>query len=145
MAIQINPFGIGGGSGSDAVTYTLPSVSAGNQITAATAGTVAGVFNQEVVRRQGANPGFGTPSGLIYATNLNALKDALANAPYPYTNAVFTGVSSGSKIFATDLNNLCSLVYQAGQVCLCNCNYCTCNCNYCTCDCNYACTCNCNY
>jgi hypothetical protein len=63
----------------------------------------------------------------------------------PYTSGPFTSATKGAKITAKNLNDMITTVVNAGNQCLCNCNYCTCNCNYCTCNCNYACTCNCNY
>ena len=57
----------------------------------------------------------------------------------------FSGVSVGSYIYASGLNQVIDKIIAANNVCVCNCNYCTCNCNYCACNCNYACTCNCNY
>lgn len=120
-----------------------PNKATGDLIAASDFGTLASAVNNEVVRRGRANPGYGTPSGKVSASELNTLWQAIVNAGYS-NPAVFNGVSSGAKIYATDIDNLITFVSDAAAVCLCNCNYCTCNCNYCTCDCNY-CTCNCNY
>lgn len=87
-------------------------------------------------------------SVLGYATHSRYL-DSAGNYVYfaqatGYT-AGFSGVSVGTKVYASHINSVIDKLIGANNVCVCNCNYCTCNCNYCTCVCNYACTCNCNY
>lgn len=146
--INIDLNGINGGAGSDAVTYSIGKVAAGDVIGSAKWVEIAGVVNSERNRRQGGNTyvdtgRFGAGTN-IEASDINNMVDALQTAPYPYT-AGFGGVSAGNTIYASNINELIDKVVNAGAVCVCNCNYCTCNCNYCTCNCNYSCTCNCNY
>ena len=146
MPLQIEPYGIGGGSGSDAVTYNIATVNNTMAITTAKITEIANVANQERVRRQSAALSIpaGFFSGNIEAADLTAITGALSTAAYPYTIST-TGIAQGQVIYASHINTIISGIIAAGAVCLCNCNYCTCNCNYCTCNCNYSCTCNCNY
>lgn len=103
-------------------------------------------------------------SGTINASDINFLKSAIevagpaASQAYNVNGSLtvvtypqapipsgFPGVTVGELITASKIQLITDELFNAGQVCTCNCNYCTCNCNYCTCNCNYSCTCNCNY
>lgn len=165
MPTQISRFG--SNPGSDAVTYNLPYVSSSNTVDTAKFRAVEAAVNQERVRRGStAAPVVQARfTGLIEAADLNFLKSSVEVQGRPlnppgyrdgdnnfvyFTQASsptgdFFGVDPNVLIYADDMNNMINKVVNAGQVCVCNCNYCTCNCNYCTCDCNYACTCQCNY
>lgn len=146
MPIEIQPFGIAGGNGSDAVTYTIGAVDNTMTVDTAKIKEIAGVANSERVRRTGtANyVDINRFTGNIESADLTAITDALSTAPYPYAIST-TGIAQTQVIYASHINTIINGIVAAGAVCLCNCNYCTCNCNYCTCNCNYSCTCNCNY
>ncbi len=120
-----------------------PLVSIGQLITAAEYTALAQQVNAEAARRGQTGTVPTTYSGLIRATQYNAINTLLNASPYPYTTGL-ANVGTGQLITAAQVNNLINAITSASNVCLCNCNYCTCNCNYCTCNCNY-CTCNCNY
>ena len=133
--------GIFGGSGSDAVSYPIGKVSTSSIVTTTKWDELLTYVNQERARRRAgaiSSPGF---TGLVTASKLNTLINAI---PGTYAGAI-SSVSAGTIIMATEFNAVVDKLNAAGSVCLCNCNYCTCNCNYCTCNCNHSCTCNCNY
>jgi hypothetical protein len=165
-----NPYGAN--SGNDNASYNIARVTAGSgQVTTAKFREIETAVNQERIRR-GAGSGPVVTArfiGFIEAADLNFLRTSVevqGVAPNPssytesgnntplvtrfFTQAAppygdFFGVDRDVLIYADDVNNMINKVVNAGQVCVCNCNYCTCNCNYCTCNCDYACTCNCNY
>jgi hypothetical protein len=139
MPVTSSPYGT---PGSDTRSYSIADVGASQTIDNAKWTELYNNVNTERSRRgYGAigNPGF---TGIIQASDLNALRDGINSAGY---TGGFGGVSVGNIVRATDINSMIDKIQAAGAVCVCNCNYCTCNCNYCTCNCNYACTCNCNY
>ena len=123
----------------DTVSYPINDVAIGDTITGAKWQEVFNNINAERGRRgNGAigNPGF---SGVITASDLNAL---VGGINYYWSDGY---KSVNENVTATDINNVIDKIQYAGTICVCNCNYCTCNCNYCTCNCDYSCTCNCNY
>lgn len=133
-SIQKNIYGT---NAPDTVTYTKVVVAAGQKVNGSHFESLKSIINQECARRTLLGATFTAPVGSrIEAADLadivNAIKrfDASASVNTIIDDALFNAYSTK--------------VYNAGLVCLCNCNYCTCNCNYCTCNCNY-CTCNCNY
>lgn len=130
-----------GSNSSDATTYSISDVSAGQVIDNAKYNDIGVKVNQERTRR-----GHGTRvysfSGTIDDSHINALKSGIHDAGY---TSGFAGVSAGNVISSSHINQMIDKLQSAGTICVCNCNYCTCNCNYCTCNCNYSCTCNCNY
>lgn len=157
----------GANSGADTVSYNIDAVAIGTQVTTAKFREIESAVNQERQRRGSTSAPVVQArfTGLIEAVDLNFLKSSVevqGTAPNPpsyqdggnvtryFTQARipdgdFFGVDPNVLIYADDVNNMINKVKNAGQVCVCNCNYCTCNCNYCTCNCDYACTCNCNY
>lgn len=123
----------------DTVSYPINDVTVGQVIGSTKWTELFNNINSERARRgHGAigNPGF---TGVIQASDLNAL---LGGINYYWSTGA---VNSTYQVTATDINNVIDKIQACGAVCICNCNYCTCNCNYCTCNCNYSCTCNCNY
>lgn len=138
-SIETNIYGTPEG---DEVYYTIDDVTLANLIDDAKWTEIYNVVNSERSRRGYSaisNPGF---SGIVEASDLNALKEGIDSAGY---TSGFTGVTIGAIVTATHINSMIDKVQASGAVCLCNCDYCTCNCNYCTCNCHYSCTCNCNY
>jgi hypothetical protein len=152
-----------GSNASNAVSYSIGTVAATVNVTAAKFNELATNVNNERIRRGHAYTTLSRSSPINstdYNTMVSALNVAGPGADQAYNSSgslgVWTypqigapalpgGVSAGVTITATHINDLINSLYNAGIQCTCNCNYCTCNCNYCTCNCNYACTCNCNY
>lgn len=155
--------GVYGTNASNAVYYSIASVTTENVISSAKFTDIITTINSERARRgHGAfsnalttNITASTYNNMISALNvtgpaatqsynINATQNVVTfpQAPAPSLPAT---VTVGDNITAAQINNLINSLYNAGATCTCNCNYCTCNCNYCTCNCNYACTCNCNY
>lgn len=131
-----------GTPGSDAVTYSISTVSTGALIDDAKWNEIRTVVLRECTRRStSATISTASEGALVYTTNYNTIASAI-NAWKAVTT--ISTVTTSSLITASQVNILISRVIAAGKICLCNCNYCTCNCNYCTCNCNY-CPCNCNY
>ena len=136
----INPYGT---ESSDRVYYTKPWVYKEHLNTDAGFEKSVVNMNKERVRRGANSVGVGNNQGeLEYASDFNALRTGLINV---YDDGTIPIVTNSRKITASDVNKVILSTYNAGKVCLCNCNYCGCNCNACICDCNYNCTCNCNY
>jgi hypothetical protein len=152
-----------GTNASNAVSYSVATVSAGSAISSAKFNQLISTVNQERVRRGSAATSIAI-SVLISAADIDQIQAALeipgpaADQAYEPTGTLsivtfpqisapsgFTTESRGNGITAANVNALITELNNAGAVCTCNCNYCTCNCNYCTCNCNYSCTCNCNY
>lgn len=82
------------------------------------------------------------PKGKITADVLNNL---LINSNVDGTH---TDIVMRKDIIKNDnvgINDVISRILNAGQHCVCDCNYCSCDCNFCTCNCDYSCTCNCAY
>jgi hypothetical protein len=146
------------------VNYSLPTVTAGTSIIGSSIFTsLVGTVNAERQRRGNQSTAIATPQSVPNHNDWNNIANALTgitgltlttthsgSAPSysnqsPPTASPFAATAKNAKIYASDLNNLITALVNAGQVCMCDCNYCTCNCNYCTCNCDYSCTCNCNY
>lgn len=155
--------GVYGTNASNAVSYSVAAVAAGDLIASAKFTDIAAKVNSERTRRGGAATTLNVTNP-ISSAQYNAIRSALSIAGPAETQAYNTNatvtittypqvaapalpaaVAGGGTITAAQINGLISSLYNAGIQCTCNCNYCTCNCNYCTCNCNYACTCNCNY
>ena len=132
---------IWGSSSSDATSYSISDVYAGQIIDNAKFNDIGVKVNQERSRRGHGSRSYSF-SGVIDDTHINSLRDGINDAGY---TSGFSGVSAGTRVYASNINQMIDKLQAAGNVCVCNCNYCTCNCNYCTCNCNYSCTCNCNY
>lgn len=103
---------------------TLISHTHFNKVRAGVAGCVAGTSDE------------------AYATDGS---DTVTTYTHPAAVVASNNVEQDDKITATGVNAILIDINNAGNQCICNCNYCSCNCNYCTCNCNYSCTCNCNY
>jgi hypothetical protein len=136
MPVETNVYGT---PEDDAVSYPISDVASGNVIGSAKWTDIFNSINSERARR--GNSGIGNPgfSGVVQASDLNAL---LGGINYYWADGA---KAIGQQVTASDINSVIDKLQYCGTVCVCNCNYCTCNCNYCTCNCNYACTCNCNY
>lgn len=148
--------------------YCIGTVATGEIIEKSFFTTLAAAINEERSRRGNSKKDYRL-SSFVKASEINSLRDGLAEAGYPAAQSL----SVGTDIKAADINKIVTAIKAAGFACVanqnkttctcdtndactcncnnctCDCNYlmapvCTCDCNYCTCDCNY-CTCNCNY
>jgi hypothetical protein len=124
---------------SDAVSYPIGRVAAGDDIVASKWVELRNNINAERSRR-----GFGgvPDTGLYDIIEVQDLNTLSSYINYYWSDGY---VDSSTTVAAGHINYIIDKIQYCGSICVCNCNYCTCNCNYCTCNCNYSCTCNCNY
>ncbi len=139
---SIHPYG---NESSDRVYHSRPYITTEDLNDDGVLNTIKNLVENEVNRRTGdgsaIRPVF-TQGSTHYASTVDQIRKNLIAV---YNDGTINSFTTGTKITASYVNKILTSNYNAGKICVCNCNYCECNSNKCICNCHYRCTCNCNY